>query len=181
MPKQNLLVELYSNLKTTGALSFSSRALVHKMVSQVDFQEARLLIEFGGGDGSITRGIINRMHPDAELLVFEINSSFCKEMEKEFDQANVRIINASASQLPTYIGDQKVDFIFSSLPFSILSKEVCTEIFSVSKKSLKSGGAWIQISYSYFMKQRLKKYFEQVSVSGTLKNFPPAFVMLCKN
>ncbi|WP_268036408.1 class I SAM-dependent methyltransferase [Algoriphagus sp. PAP.12] len=180
MSKSNLLIELYSNLSTTGALTFSSKALVKKMISQADLSHAKLLVEMGGGDGSITQGIINKMQPDAELLVFEINESFCEAMRLQFSQKNIKIINDSAGNLENYLEGRKVDYIFSSLPFSFLSKEVTDAILSQSKKALGTSGAFIQICYSYLLKNLFKKYFAQVDASFTLKNLPPAFVMVCK-
>lgn len=180
MSKSNLLIELYSNLSTTGALTFSSKALVNKMISQADLSESKLIVEMGGGDGSITQGIFNRMRPDAELLVFEINPSFCEAMKKQFPQENIRIINDSAGNLDKYLDGRKVDFIFSSLPFSFLSKEVTDEILSQSKNALSQGGAFIQICYSYLLKKLFQKYFGKVQASFTIKNLPPAFVMVCQ-
>lgn len=180
MSKSNLLLELYSNLSTTGAVTFSSKALVNKMVSYSDLSEANLIVEMGGGDGSITQGIIDKMRPDAELLVFEINTSFCKVMEEQFDQENVKIINDSAENLERYLDGREVDYIFSSLPFSLMPKNTTDGILRKSNHSLRQGGAFIQICYSYLLKSLFKKYFNQVEVSFTLKNFPPAFVMMCK-
>src|SRR5690606_325625 len=77
MGKSDLLLELYSNLSTTGALAFSSKALVNKMLTYTDIEHAKLVVELGGGDGSISQGIIERLSPDGELLIFEINRSFC--------------------------------------------------------------------------------------------------------
>lgn len=181
MGKSNLLIELYSNLSTTGAVTFSSKALVKKMVTQVNIQHASLIIELGGGDGSITQGIIDQMGPNTELLVFEIHSSFCEEMEKQFPQANIRIINDSADQLENYLDGRKVDFIFSSLPFSLISKEITDSILRQSNSVLNQGGAFVQICYSYLLKNLFKKYFSEIGVSFTLKNLPPAFVMVCRS
>ncbi|MCS5489552.1 class I SAM-dependent methyltransferase [Algoriphagus limi] len=179
MTKPNLLLELYSNLSTTGALTFSSKALVRKMVSQADLKGAKLIVEMGGGDGSITQGIVDEMDSSTELLVFEINPSFCEAMEKQFPQDNVHIINASADELNTYLKGRKVDFIFSSLPFSLIPKEVVDSILKQANSALEEGGAFIQICYSYLLKNLFQKYFNRVSVSFTLKNLPPAFVMVC--
>lgn len=181
MGKSNLLIELYSNLSTTGALTFSSKALVKKMVTQVDLKDANLIVELGGGDGSITQGIINQMGPQTKLLVFEINSSFCEEMRKQFDNPNVQIINDSADQIENYLNGEKVDFILSSLPFSFISKDITDSILSQSRSVLNHGGAFIQICYSYLLKNLFKKYFPEVNVSFTLKNLPPAFVMVCQS
>lgn len=180
MGKSDLLLELYSNLSTTGALTFSSKALVNKMLSQANIKSAKLIVELGGGDGSITQGIVDRLDPDAELLVFEISKSFCNTMDKLFPQDNVRIINDSAENLDKYLNGRKADYILSSLPFSFIAPQVKDQILFQSKSALTTSGYFIQICYSYLLKNLFKKHFEKVNTSFTLKNLPPAFVMVCR-
>ena len=81
------------------------------MLSFSDLSNAKLIVEMGGGDGSITQGIVDRLAPDAELLVFEISSSFCEAMKKQFPQENVKIINDSAENIHLYLEGKKVDYI----------------------------------------------------------------------
>ncbi len=172
-------MELYSNLSPTGALTFSSKSLVNKMLSFTDLAHAKLVVELGGGDGSITQGILDRMSPEAELLVFEINRSFCDAMEKQFPQANVKIICDSAENLEMYLKGRKADYVLSSLPFSLISKEATDQILSHTRNSLTPKGYFIQICYSYLLKKLFRKYFKQVDAKFTVKNLPPAFVMIC--
>ncbi len=179
MTKSDLWVELYTNLSTTGALTFSSKALVAKMLSHASIPKAKIIVELGGGDGSITQGIVDQMAPEAKLYVFEINKSFCESMEKLFPQENVFIINDSAANINTYLKGEKVDYVLSSLPFSLLSIEVKDQILEAAKSALNPTGSFIQICYSYLLKNLFKKHFEQVKTSFTLKNLPPAFVMVC--
>lgn len=180
MGKSDLLLELYSNLSTTGALTFSSKALVNKMLSHADFKGAKLIVELGGGDGSITQGIVERLDPGAELLVFEISKSFCDSMENLFPQENVRIINDSAENIANYLDGRKVDYVLSSLPFSFIAQEVKEKILTQSKSALNNQGFFIQICYSYMLRNFFKRYFKDVNTSFTLKNLPPAFVMVCR-
>ena len=179
MGKSDLLLELYSNLSTTGAVSFSSKTLVKKMLTHVDFKDAKLIIELGGGDGSITKGIVSKLDPGTELLVFEISKSFCESMEKQFPQKNVRIINDSAENIGLYLEGRKADYVLSSLPFSFFDPELKDQILSQSKAALKEQGSFIQGCYSYLLKNLFKKHFGNVNTSFTLKNIPPAFVMVC--
>ena len=181
MGKSNLLIELYSNLSTTGALTFSSKALVQKMVNTVSLDDAKVIVELGGGDGSITRGIVERLPANARLLVFEINESFCEAMQKEFSQENVEIINDSAENLANYLNGEEIDFIFCSLPFTLISKEATTRILSQSATHLSKKGFFVAICYSYVLKNLFKKHFKKVNVEFTLKNLPPAFVMVCNS
>jgi phospholipid N-methyltransferase len=179
MNKSDLWVELYSNISTTGALTFSSKALVAKMLSHADFSKAKIIVELGGGDGSISQGIVDRMAPGAKLYVFEIHKSFCESMEKLFPQENVIIINDSAANINQYLDGEKVDYVLSSLPFSLISPEVKDQILAASKSALNPSGFFIQICYSYLLKNLFKKHFGKVKTSFTLKNLPPAFVMVC--
>jgi len=179
MTKSDLWVELYSNISTTGALTFSSKALVSKMLSHADFSKAKIIVELGGGDGSISQGIVDRMAPGAKLYVFEIHKSFCISMEKLFPQENVIIINDSAANINQYLNGEKVDYVLSSLPFSLISPDVKDQILAASKSALNPSGFFIQICYSYLLKNLFKKHFGKVKTSFTLKNLPPAFVMVC--
>ncbi len=180
MGKSDLLLELYSNLGTTGALSFSSKTFVKKILANVNFKDAKLIIELGGGDGSITKGIVDKLEPGTELLVFEISKSFCNSMEELFPQENVKIINDSAENIYKYLDGRKADYVVSSLPFSFFTPELRDQIISQSKTALTTSGFFIQGCYSYLLKNQFKKHFQNVNTSFTLKNLPPAFVMVCK-
>lgn len=180
MGRGSLFKELFVNIKTTGAVTFSSKSLVNKMLSFADFKDARVIVELGGGDGSITQGIVDRMHPDSTLYVFEINEHFCKALEKEFTQSNVQVICDSAENLDHYLKGQKADLILSSLPFSLIPKESRVAIYEKSSSGLKNGGAFIQICYSYLLKFQFAPYFKNITTTFTLKNFPPTLIMICR-
>ena len=179
MGKSDLLLELYSNLSTTGALAFSSKALVNKMLSYTDIEHAKLIVELGGGDGSITLGIIERLSPEGQLLVFEINESFCDSMRKQFKQPNIKIICDSAENMDKYLGGRKADYIVSSLPFIILPKDVTDDILTKSRDSLAPKGKMVIMTYSFHLKKLFKKFFSHLEVKFTFRNLPPAFVMIC--
>jgi phospholipid N-methyltransferase len=177
--KGTLLKELYTNISTTGAVTFSSKPLVDKMLSYAEFKGAKTIVELGGGDGSITTGIIERMDQDAVLFVFEVNKYFCDVLEKVYPQENIKIINDSAANLDKYLDGGKADLIFSSLPFSLIDKPTRKEICEKSRDHLLTEGKFIQICYSYLLKYQFKNYFHKIDTHFTLKNFPPAFIMVC--
>jgi phospholipid N-methyltransferase len=83
--KGALLKELFTNLSTTGAITFSSKSLVNKMLSYADFKGAKLIVELGGGDGSITQGIVERMDPDAVCWFLKSTNRFVT-IWKKFSQ-----------------------------------------------------------------------------------------------
>ena len=57
-----------------GSLIPSSRFLVNDVLNQVDWDKARVIVEYGPGVGGITAEILRRMRPDARLIAIEIIS-----------------------------------------------------------------------------------------------------------
>jgi phospholipid N-methyltransferase len=178
--KRLLLRELFTNISTTGAITFSSKSLVNKMLSYADFRGKKVIVELGGGDGSITQGIVDRMDTDALLLVFEINTAFCENLKKKFPKTNVRIISDSAENMDLYLDGKKADLILSSLPLTLINKESREGIYRKSKASIQDGGKLIQICYSYPLKYQFAKYFGSIRSHLSMKNFPPTFILVCQ-
>ena len=56
----------------------SSRALIRRVAKKIDFTEPRVIAEFGPGEGCHTRELVRRMHPDSQLLLFELDAE-CRE------------------------------------------------------------------------------------------------------
>src|SRR5437762_6534736 len=56
-----------------GSLVPSSPFLVNDLLSQIAWQRARVIVEFGPGVGTFTHEILRRMRPDAVLVAIELN------------------------------------------------------------------------------------------------------------
>ena len=179
MNKSSLFKELFVNIKTTGAVTFSSRSLVNKMLSFADFKGAKVIVELGGGDGSITKGIIDRMDKDAKLYVFEISEHFCDNLNRQYGSDNVFIICDSAENMDKHLDGNPVDLFLSSLPFSLIPKDSRKVIYEKSSLMLKPTGFFIQICYSYLLRFQFATHFGTIKTAFALKNFPPAFIMVC--
>ena len=52
-----------------GSIVPSSPFLVNDVLAQVDWEKARVVVEYGPGVGTITQQILKRMRPDATLVV----------------------------------------------------------------------------------------------------------------
>ncbi len=59
-----------------GSVIPSSPFLVNDMLAEVDWNRARVIVEFGPGVGTITREALKRMRRDAVLIVIELNEDF---------------------------------------------------------------------------------------------------------
>src|SRR5690554_363182 len=154
------------------------------MLKPVNFETAKVLVEFGPGTGVFTRKIIEEMSSDAELFVFEFHEPFFLKLQKEFkDQPRVHIINDSAADVRKYLQASKydqADVIISSLPLTNFDQKLTMRILKSAEIALKPDGRFIQFQYSLNARKLLIKIFSSISIQFTANNLPPAFVYTCK-
>jgi phospholipid N-methyltransferase len=62
----------------------SSKALVKKVARKMDFNEPRIIAEYGPGEGVHSREIARRMSPDSQLLLFELDPAFSRDLQRQF-------------------------------------------------------------------------------------------------
>lgn len=171
------------NLKTVGTLTRSSKFVCKEMISHVDFKMANVIIEMGAGDGVITKHILGAMKPDAKLIIFEVNPTFCKVL-REIKDERLIVIEDSVELIPEYLKKHKLDkpdFIISAIPFVAMPDDISYKIVQLCQKTLKPEGKYIQIHYSLLLKKMYKKVFGNVDVNFVPLNIPPAFVLVSEN
>lgn len=182
MSKKKFISEVFKATGTIGALSPSSSFLAKKMTAPIQFDGANCIVEFGPGTGVFTHKLLEKMHPEALLLAFEINPVFIEELENIQDKRLV-IIKDSAEKITEYLQQYQqnnADYIVSSLPFAMIPNEVVETILKNSDTVLAPNGKFIQFQYSLNAKKRLERYFSKVAIHFTLFNLPPAFVYVCE-
>ena len=79
-----------------GSLIPSSPFLVNDLLSQVDFDRARVVVEYGPGVGTFTQEILKRMRPDAALVAIELNEEFAGFLKEEIGDRRLHAVHASA-------------------------------------------------------------------------------------
>jgi len=174
-------MEAIKNLKSSGTIAPSSRFLARKMVKHIDFRETDTIIEYGTGNGSITREILKQLPEEAKLLGFEINDNFFRMCGKIEDERFL-LLKESACEVDTFCsrhGIQKADYVISSLPLAIFNDELIATILKKTLSVLKKGGKFIQFQYSLTSHKKLKDNFESVKLDFTLFNIPPAVIYVC--
>jgi phospholipid N-methyltransferase len=181
--KRSFIKQFWKEKKMVGAMAPSSRFLANKMLANIDFSNARVIIELGPGTGVFTDRILSKMHPEAVLLVFELHDVFCKQLQNRISDKRVHIIHDSAEKIQEYLAKfnlSSADVVVSSLPLANFPKDLRQSILNASHQSLTDVGKYIQFQYSLQSKKHIKKVFDDVSIDFTPLNFPPAFVYTCK-
>ncbi len=179
--KRRFLREFVKNAKDVGSVFPSSRFLQRKMISKVDFHNASCIVEFGPGEGCITRQIVKRMGPDTQLFSFEVNESFIANYLR-FDDPRVYIIHDSAENFSQYLAERslvKADYIISSLPLTNFPVSLKENILNNAIEGLSPGGIYVQYHYSMTEFKILKEKFKKVEIGFIPINIPPAFVYSC--
>ena len=101
----------------------SSKALVERVASKIDFSQPRTIAEFGPGEGVHSRELAARMDADSQLFLFELDPAFSRDLERQFaDDPRVHVINRDAASLSEELalrGIAQCDYILSGIPFSI--------------------------------------------------------------
>lgn len=163
-----------------GSLVPSSRFLSERMLQQVNWNEARVIVELGPGTGVFTKEILEYKHPDSLYFVVERDPQFRDMLLDRFPEL---VIYEEAVLLDTYLqkmGVSTVDVIISGLPFAVFTEEQRASILDQVEKVLTPGGLFITFQYSLQLRAELEARFEQMDIDFTPLNIPPAFIYTCR-
>lgn len=177
--KRKFLTQFFKDRQMVGALAPSTRFLGETMLENIDFNTSKIIVELGPGNGVFTDIIVQRMAPDAKLLVFELNEEFYNSLKEKYNDPRVQIIHESAEFVSKYLDGKKADCIISSLPLMVFPEMLRLRVVSAASNALKKNGKYVQFQYSLQSKKLLERAYKTVSVRFTIKNFPPAFVYTC--
>jgi phosphatidylethanolamine/phosphatidyl-N-methylethanolamine N-methyltransferase len=157
----------------------SSKALVERVASKIDFDQARVIAEYGPGEGVHSREIARRMRPDATLLLLELDSAFSRDLERQFvHDPRVHVLNQDAAALPQEIkrrGIAACDYILSGIPFSILKRDKKRALLKKTYDSLAPEGSFIIYQVTNELKQHAT-VFDEAESEYFLQNIPPMFI-----
>lgn len=180
--KKTFLKQFWRDKKMVGSMRPSSRFLADKMLKNIDFKRAKLILELGPGTGVFTKKILEKMPLDARLIVFELNTDFYNLLKNEIQDNRMILIHDSAEKITEHVKNEGflfADYVISSLPLANFPRKLTENILKESYHILKNQGKYIQFQYSLLSKTKLHSQFQNTHISFTPFNFPPAFVYTC--
>lgn len=181
----SFLRQYVKNPSTVGAILPSSEHLAKKMIEGIDFKRAKCIVEYGPGTGAFTEKLVENKEDDTIIILIEYNYGFYTMLKNKYKgYENIYIINDSAENMEKHLKKyniSSVDYIVSGLPFASLSKTVSYNILNTTKRILSEDGEFITFQYTLLKKLFIKQFFKDIDVKRELKNFPPAYVLCCKN
>src|SRR5215210_2883812 len=129
-----------------GSVIPSSKMLIDKMLTPVDWANCKLFVEYGPGVGTFTEHVLQRMAPDARLIAIDTNDDFVRYLSAKFRDNRLLAVKGSAADVRQIIADcgfDHADYILSGLPFSTLPAGVGPAIAAQTHEALRPGGAFL--------------------------------------
>lgn len=160
----------------------SSKALIKRVLDRMDFDKARVFVEFGAGEGCYTRELAKRLAPDARLLTFELDGFLADHLRDQFrDDPRVMIYQQDAATFREELrklGIQEADYVISGIPFSYLEPKKKKEILHAVHEGLTADGQFIVYQVTPELKGHTRM-FAAHEVEYFLANIPPMFIVAC--
>lgn len=160
----------------------SPRAVVDEILKRVNWQEARVIVEYGPGVGNITMEILRRMQPGAILVAIETNEEFIEYLRETVSDTRLHVVHGSAAEVGTSLtrlGCPPVDYVISGIPFSTMPGELRERILRATHAVLQPQGAFLVYQYSRKVLPSLKKVFGQVRRDFMLFQIVPTWLFHC--
>lgn len=186
-PSKNEQIALFTknffkHPKMLGSIIPSSPFLVRRMLSRIDWQRARVLVEYGPGTGTFTQEILRRMHADAVLLVLETNEDFVAYLKRAYPDPRLQIVHDSAENIQQVLADNELnraDYVVAGIPFSTLPNPLKERILRSTQQSLEPNGSFLLYQFSPKILPHLQEAFSEVKRSFEPWNFLPAHFYYC--
>lgn len=165
-----------------GSLIPSSRFLIGRLLEHVDWDQARVIVEYGPGVGSFTGEILRHMRRDSILIAVETNREFVDFLRASFPDPRLRVVHRSAADVENVLSDRglkQADYVVSGIPLSTIGDGVREEILLSTHRVLHPAGALLVYQFSPKALPDLRRIYSHVTRSFEPLNVLPAQVFRC--
>jgi phospholipid N-methyltransferase len=165
-----------------GSLVPSSPFLVKHLLSLIDWQRARIVVEYGPGVGTLTKEILKRIGPQAILVAIELNPEFVELLQNEIQDPRLRVVYGSAADVRSILQQLNLphaDYIISGIPFTLLPDGTRRVVARESHFVLHPEGAFLVYQFTRTVLPYVKAIFADVQQDFKLLNILPARIYYC--
>jgi phospholipid N-methyltransferase len=179
---KNLITDIH-----VASVTPTSRFGVEKVLEKIDFQEMKLILEYGPGTGNFTEPLLKNMTENSKLIAIEKNSDFCKVLQKNIQDPRMMLFEDSAENVLEILkscngaGDLKADCIISGIPFSLLPRRRKMALLKNTHAALKKGGQFLAyqafFQFPDILKIPLEELFGDVQAQYYMFSLPPLLIL----
>ena len=166
---------MLANPRRVGSICPSSSYLARSMAEHVPRDTFGLVVELGGGTGTVTRALLRRGINPERLVVIERCVKMSAYLRRSFP--GIRVLQGDAAHLADLLGvdSNNVGVIVSSLPLRSLPRPTVNAIMAQVECVLKPQGLFIQYTYSSRAScKTLSHRFSTLASRIIWRNLPPA-------
>lgn len=168
-----------NNPRQIGSIIPSSKRLSKKMANQIDYSNAKNIIELGPGVGPYTDIILKRKREETKYFAFEKNDDMRRILKEKYKQIKIYNKAEEMTEIMQRNNIDKVDYIISGLPFTVLEKDIRETILEQVYNNLEKGGKFITFQYSLDLYKYLKKKYNKLEIKFVPLNIPMTFIYVC--
>ncbi len=166
-----------SDYRNVAMLAPTSKYAIRKIIKELN-PGTKIVIEYGPGNGVITKEILKVLPLDGRLIAVEINSEFVEYL-KMINDPRLQIIEGDV--LEVSLSFPKADAIISGIPFSFFPLQKKEEIVRRTAGALNEGGVFIAYQYSRSLLKILKNFFGDIKWTFEVRNLPTVmFIMVAR-
>lgn len=162
-----------------GSIIPSSARTIKKMLAPVDWANTKLFVEYGPGVGTFCQPVLDRLRPDARLIVIDLNPDFIEYLRKTFHDSRLITVHGSAADVKEIIagfGFEYADYILSGLPFSTLPNNLGPVIAEETAKAIRPGGAFLVYQFRARARDFMAPHFAKIDSGFEIWNILPCYL-----
>jgi phospholipid N-methyltransferase len=166
-----------------GSIIPSSRFLIKQLLQPIDWDKARVIVEYGPGVGGITAEILRRMRPEARLIAIEMNPEFVTFLRRTLVDERFQVVEGSAAdvrEIMQKFGLSKADYIISGIPLGSMPPSVREPILRNTRDALAAGGSFLVFQFTTRVLPDLYRVFRYVKRKFEPLNILPAHLFFCQ-
>jgi phospholipid N-methyltransferase len=169
--------------KMLGSLIPSSRFLVSRLLDEVDWPRARVVVEYGPGVGTFTGEILRRLPRESALVAIETNRDFVRYLGRTVPDSRLHLVHGSAVDAGEVLAGQRLaraDYVISGIPYTTMPAEVRQQILQTTHDILHPTGAFLVYQFTRAVLPYLRQVFGSVRQEFEPRNIMPARLFYCR-
>jgi phospholipid N-methyltransferase len=173
----------FRNPKMLGSLIPSSRYLSRRLMRQIDWKRARVIVEYGPGIGNVTADMLTNMRSDAVLVAIDTNPEFVSHLRQKFSaDRRVHVHLGSAAHVRNVLDGlhiEAADYVVSGIPFTGLPSQLVQSILDETRRVLQPHGTFLVYQFTDAVRPFLNRSFRNVRTEFEPFNVLPARTFEC--
>lgn len=168
----------------------SSQFMARACISQVDFSQARLIVELGAGTGAITQAVLASLKPQTRLISIERDPDFFQVLQERFAgsaRRQIELLPGDVSHLTDLlrgcgVKDGSVDAFISGLGTPSLPQAARSGILTALQWAAKPDCVFSNITeIPLYYLPFYRRHFDSVRFEFVPLNIPPGGVYHCRH